>query len=123
LCALLTVAAAHGAIDGETNTDGFNPAAELYDLAEAQRLAHVARQLELNRFMIDSTCFTSFDLWGPPVGGPPIRQPIGYESVEVGPNRYLYRPLYAEDVAPARPSDLLPTAIEPARAASGPREF
>jgi hypothetical protein len=97
------------AIDAEANSDVFNPAAELYDIAETQRLNNVARQVELTRLMFYSTWYAPGDLWGPPIGGPPIEQPIGYESEQVGPNRWIYRPRYAE-------SELLPT---PGGAAGG----
>jgi hypothetical protein len=87
-------------VDGESNTDGFNPAAELYDVAEAQRLGKVAHQHALVDAIVHSIAYWPGDLWGPPIGGPPVRQPIGYESKQVGPNRWIYRPLYPEDVGP-----------------------
>ena len=104
--ALAGGAAAVAGIDAESNADGFNPAAQLYGIAEAQRLNRVARQLELNQFMIDSTYYEPGDLWGPPLGGPPTRRPIGYESKQIGPNRWMYRPLYAEDIAAGDPAEL-----------------
>ncbi len=94
--ALLAAPPVFAALDGETNTDGLNPAAELYDIAEAKRLRQVGRQLELNRFMTWSTTYGPNSLWGPRLGGPPVRQPIGYESKEVAPERWIYRPLYGD---------------------------
>ena len=85
-----------GGIDPESNTDGFNPAVELYDLAEAQRLGQISRQRALNEIMLRSTQYFPGDLWGPPIGGPPIRQPIGFESKKIGPGRWMYRPLYRQ---------------------------
>ncbi len=114
-CALTGGAAAFGGIDAESNTDGFNPAAQLYGIAEAGRLSRVTRQLELNRFLIYSTYYEPGDRWGPPLGGPPIRQPIGYESKQIGPNRWMYRPLYAEDVAAGTPTELRSPGGEPLR--------
>jgi hypothetical protein len=105
-------------VDPESNTDGVNPAAELYDQAEAQRLARVARQLELNDFMAWSVAYGPWSLWGPPVGFPPERQPIGYESKQVGPHKWIYRPLYAEDVPPGAAPNAEP-AVAPG-AGSGP---
>jgi hypothetical protein len=130
---------AAGGIDPESNTDGFNPVADLYDIAETQREGKVAMQQELVRRLVWSTYYA-------PVGGPPIRQPIGYESKQVGPDRWIYRPLYGEEIVPpiavppealpapgsvpparlpaprdARPGDFVPPGAAPAR--RGPREF
>src|SRR5262245_53298627 len=74
-------------IDGEANTDGVNPADELYNIAEAKRLQQVGQQLQLNRYMTWNTYYGPGSLWGPPIGGAPVRQPIGYESKQVTPNR------------------------------------
>jgi hypothetical protein len=109
VCIRLTVAAlvvaglasaARAGVDGESNPDGYNPAAELYNIAEAQRLGKVAHQHALIDAIVHSIAYWPGDLWGPPIGGPPVRQPIGYESKQVGPNRWIYRPLYPEDVGP-----------------------
>jgi hypothetical protein len=94
---LLVAAPVDAALDGETNTNGLNPAAELYDIAETKRLQQVGQQLELNRFMTWSAYYGPNSLWGPPLGGPPVRQPIGYESKEVSPDRWIYRPLYGDE--------------------------
>ena len=98
-CAAIARASFAG-IDPEANTDGFNPAADLYDIAETQRQGQVALQHELVDWMVRSICYVPGDLWRPPLGGPPIRQPIGHESKQVAPNRWIYRPLYAQDVQP-----------------------
>ena len=90
LCALVGTAAA--GLDPESNTDGFDPAAQSYRINEARRLNAIARQLDLTYQM----------QWENPYfpGGPPIRQPIGYESKQVSPREWIYRPIYAEDVVP-----------------------
>lgn len=86
-------------LDPESNTDGFDPGAEAYRLGEARRLNNIARQLDtVYRMQWEYPYFP---------GEPPVRQPIGYESKQLGPNRWLYRPIYAEDVAPA--AETLPT--------------
>ena len=89
---------AAGGLDPESNTDGFDPAAESYRTGEARRLNAIARQLDLVYQM----------QWENPYfpGEPPIRQPIGYESKQVGPDRWIYRPIYSEDVDAA--TDILP---------------
>lgn len=95
-------------IDPESNTDAINPAAESYEIAEAQRQAQVVRQLELNDFLKWSTYYGPLDLWGPPLGGPPVRQPIGHESKQIGPDRWMYRPVYPEDVTSSEVVEGLP---------------
>lgn len=94
LCALLGAAAVTiaGGLDPESNTDGFDPAADLNRIGEARRLNAVSRQLGLTYLM----------QWQNPYfpGSPPVRQPIGYESKQVGPTRWIYRPVYSEDVLP-----------------------
>jgi hypothetical protein len=83
---------AAGGLDPESNTDGFDPAAQSYRTAEARRLNAMARQLDLTyRMQWENPYFP---------GGPPIRQPIGYESKQVSPREWIYRPIYAEDVVP-----------------------
>jgi hypothetical protein len=97
VCALGGAAVA-GGLDAESNTDGFDPAVEAYRIGEARRQSAMARQLDLvYRMQWENPYF---------LGGGPIRQPIGYESKQLGPNRWIYRPIYAEDVAPA--ADELP---------------
>src|SRR5262245_36737010 len=98
---LIGASSACAGIDGEANTDGVNPADELYNIAEAKRLQQVGQQLQLNRFMAWNTYYGPGSLWGPRLGGPPIRQPIGYESKQVTPNRWIYRPVYDEELPPA----------------------
>lgn len=105
-------------IDGEANTDGVNPADELYNIAEAKRLQQVGQQLQLNRFMASNTYYGPGSLWGPPLGRPPVRQPIGYESKQVTPNRWIYRPVYDEPpaeviAAPAADNDASQPASPP----------
>jgi hypothetical protein len=100
LCALGGIASA--GLDAESNTDGFDPAAQAYRTGEARRLNAIARQLDLTyRMQWENPYFP---------GGPPIRQPIGYESKQVSPSEWIYRPIYAEDVIPesAESSEPLP---------------
>lgn len=111
-CALVAATVARGGLDGESNTDGFNPAIEQYSMAEAQREIRVARQLGLNCYLIDSIYWSPADLWGPPLGGPPIRQPVGYESKQIGPDRWMYRPLYSEDIAAGEEAALPPGTVD-----------
>jgi hypothetical protein len=75
-------------LDPEANTDGFDPAAESYRINEARRLNEISRQLELNYRMIWDHGFDP--------ASPPVRQPIGHESKQVAPNRWIYRPIYPE---------------------------
>lgn len=115
LCCALAGRVSAGGLDPESNTDGFDPAADSHRTGEAQRLNAIARQLDLVYQM----------QWENPYfpGGPPIRQPIGYESKQIGPNSWLYRPLYAEDVTPAAdvPVETLPLPATPQAPAVGPR--
>jgi hypothetical protein len=122
--ALLTVAttimcggnslARGAALDPEVYTDGFNPATELYQINEVQRRDQIARQVDLNRRMIWSSGYvpglpTIFepwprvpgDIWGYPQNRP-VEQPLGHESRQVGPNRWIYRPVYG--TSPALPA-------------------
>jgi hypothetical protein len=146
-------------LDPESNTDGFNPAAQLYATSEAQRQDLIARQIDLNYRMIWSAGYRPAyvrgletwpavpgDIWGYPRPRP-IEHPVGHESRQTGPNRWIYRPLYAVDVQPAPPaqakplrgsnvsrvelpgpSDLEPQGFFPPaprknKAPAGPREF
>jgi hypothetical protein len=117
-----------GPLDPESNTDGFSPAVGIDDANEARRRDLIAHQLDLNLQMIwASGC-------GPQIGDPfepwlsvpgdiwgyarprPIEQPIGHESAQTGPNRWIYRPLYprpAEPVAPGQVNPTNPNAIGP----------
>ncbi len=145
-----------GPLDPESNTDGFSPAAGIDDANEARRRDLIARQLDLNQQMIWASGYgpqgldpfepwvsVPGDIWGYPRPRP-IEQPIGHESVQTGPNRWIYRPLYArpaEPVAPGTPmnhraagpelpgpSDPEPIGKPPAmrmqkKRPAGPREF
>jgi hypothetical protein len=141
--ALFTSAVASG-IDPESNTDSFDPAAESHRIGEARRVNAIARQLDLiYRLQWENPYFP---------GEPPVRQPVGYESKQVAPNRWIYRPLYAEDVAgetesgaeplpeptpqrapqaapqapapaDAQPGDFMPPKNPAPPARRGPREF
>jgi hypothetical protein len=111
-------ASARAGIDPESNTDAGNPAAAIYSTNEVQRQALIARQLDLNRQMIWSSGYAGpLDPWWsvPSINWryprPLVEQPIGHESIQTGPNRWIYRPLYARDVQPpetiwAPPADL-----------------
>ena len=96
-----------GPLDAEANTDGFNPAAESNDFNEVRRQNQIARQIELNYRLYGSAGYgpqysypfepwprVPGDIWGYPQNQK-TPQPIGHESVKTGPNRWLYRPLYA----------------------------
>jgi len=88
---VLAGSAVGSGVDPESNTDGFDPAAENHRIGEARRLNAMARQLDLiYRMQWENPYFP---------GGPPVRQPIGYESKQVAPDRWIYRPTYPEDVA------------------------
>lgn len=153
--------AARAGLDGESNTDGYNPAALGDELGEARRQAIIARQIDLVERMNWSAIYCQFydpfepwppisgDIWGYPLNER-VRQPIGHQSGQTGPNRWNYRPLYEEDVealpspepdqpspapevigpelpAPidARPGDFQPPAPKKSsrRQNRGPREF
>lgn len=91
-------------IDQESNTDGFDPAADSYRINEARRQNAIARQLELKYRM----------MWefGVDPANPPVDQPIGHESKQIGPNKWIYRPIYSDEVeiesVPADGPELLP---------------
>lgn len=91
-------------IDQESNTDGFDPAADTYRINEARRQNAIARQLELKYRMMWESGFDS--------ASPPVDQPIGHESKQVGPNKWIYRPIYSDEVeiesVPAEGPELLP---------------
>jgi hypothetical protein len=120
-----------GPLDPEVNTDGFSPAAEIDDINETRRRDLIARQWDLN---------LQFYGWGGYGYGPeyvdrsepwwqgvpgylwgyrrpwPIRQPIGHESAQTGPNRWTYRPLYdgpEELPAPNRRHPMGPNVVGP----------
>lgn len=86
-------------IDPESNTDGYDPVAANNNINEARRRNAISRQIETNYQMLWNGG------WFP--AGEPVRQPIGHESKQIGPNRWLYRPIYPEDVA--QPVETLPT--------------
>jgi hypothetical protein len=83
-------------------------AEESYRIAEAQRLDAISRQLELNRWLTWRSGAYG-DLWRYP-SQPPIEHPIGYESRQVKPDRWIYRPVYA---SPAPRAIVMP-ALQPA---------
>ena len=117
----LTVVA--GPLDPEANTDRYSGGAEVDDANEARRRDLIARQMDLNLQMIWSgygtQCLDPFepwqsvprDIWGyrrPP----PIEQPIGHESAQTGPNRWTYRPLYAEPTGSKAPGRFDPAVSD-----------
>ena len=134
-----------------------DPAEESYRINEAQRLDQIARQLDLNYRIIRQSGYVPRyffespfepwphvpgDIWGYP-SPRPIEHPIGHESKQTGPNRWIYRPVYSAEMraarvtAPAppptdtprglvappkpRPSDVAEPDAKPQR--RGPREF
>lgn len=138
------------------------PADASYRQAEAQRQDLISRQLDLNYRMIWQRGFgprwpdpfepwprVPGDIWGYP-GPRPVEHPVGYRSEQVGPDHWIYRPVYAAEaslpaaspglatpasttppaaaIARPRPSDLdKPTAgvsrPGPVKQPAGPREF
>lgn len=98
-CAFASLPACAAGPDPEIDADGFNPAIQLYEFGEANRLEAISRQLELNNRMMWSSYYVPGDLWGPPAGWP-VRQPIGHETSEPAPNRWMYRPLYDGEELP-----------------------
>lgn len=109
---------ARAGLDGESNTDGYNLAPDPDEQAEARRQAIIARQIDLVARMNAINCLLDpfepwpavpGDIWGYPQNER-VRQPIGHESGQVGPDRWIYRPLYAEDVegGPAVPEPVAP---------------
>ena len=133
--------------------NGIDAGLEAYRSHEAQRLARTGRQVELSeaakaRYFYDRWAFyggpLADDYWGVRPGSPweyryeeYARQPLGHRTIQLGPNRWEYYPIYAED-EPA-PPPALHHAIVPERAdqrpehpraeprarrrLSGPREF
>jgi hypothetical protein len=139
-----------------------NAADDSYRQAEAQRQDLIARQLDLNYRMIWQSGFgprwpnpfepwprVPGDIWGYP-GPRPVEHPVGQRSEQIGPDHWIYRPVYADEVAmpaastgistpaaatrpapvivPPRPSDLdAPNVQAPKPSAvkksTGPREF
>ena len=94
-------------------------AEESYRIAEAQRLDSIARQLDLNYQMIWQSGFAD-GVWRYPAPRP-IEHPIGYESRQTGPNRWIYRPIYAgEPRGPAIPATAPMPRQDPARAVQRP---
>jgi len=73
-----------------------SPSRTIYRLSETERQEQIARQLNLTEQM----------QWAAPYwlgrSPRPVQQPIGHESVQVGPNRWVYRPIYAPRTAEAQ---------------------
>lgn len=132
--------------------NGIDAGLQAYRSHEAQRLSRTGRQVELSeaakaRYFYDPWAFYvgPFDEdWAVRPGSPweyryeeYARQPLGHRSLQTGPNRWEYHPIYVED-EPAPPPALRPTAVpepleqlkplrrveqRPRRRVSGPREF
>jgi len=100
-------------IDPEQNIDGFDPAAESFRINEARRLNAISRQLELTYRMMQ--------MHGYNPASPPIEQPIGQETIELGPGKWLSRPVYDEPAGP-EVVDPIPGSVEvlPAPTPTGP---
>ena len=90
-------------LDPESNEDGFDPAAQSFRINEARRLNQISQQIELNRRMIWENGFNP--------ASPPVDQPIGHESKQVGPNRWIYRPIYREPVVPPAETEIGPELL------------
>jgi hypothetical protein len=106
---LLGSGTASGQIDREIDLDTFDPVAENYEINETRRRDQVARQMDLNLRMqwqagvgpqapypFEPWPRVPGDIYGYPLGRP-IQQPLGHESVQTGPNRWEYRPIYPGD--------------------------
>lgn len=102
-----------------------HPAAASYRQGEARRQGLIAQQLDLNyrmnwpRGMVASWAdpfepwpFVPGDIWGYP-SPPPVEHPVGYRSEQVARDRWIYRPVYADQVAAPR-SLIVPRSIEDA---------
>ncbi len=94
---------------------------ESFRIAETQRLDQIARQLDLNYRMIWQSGYgprypdpfepwprVPGDIWGYP-SPRPIEHPVGFESKQTRPNRWIYRPIYAAEVNRTTPSAPSPT--------------
>ena len=90
----------------------FDPAYESFQFNEARRQSQIARQLDLNYRMARSSGYgpqypgvfepwprVEGDIYGYRLPGP-IAQPVGHESAQVGPNRWIYRPFYLAGAVP-----------------------
>jgi len=66
------------------------------------------------------------DIYGYPYY-PPVKQPLGHERIQTGPNSYIYRPIHAspEEPAAAAPEPPAPPKPTPYQRppSAGPREF
>jgi len=107
-----------------------DPALESYRFNEAWRRDSIARQLDLNYRTVWMAGYgprypnpfepwprVPGDIWGYPQPQP-IEQPIGDETIQIGPDRWLYRPVYARQIVPARAVSAVPTASKDAGKAS-----
>jgi hypothetical protein len=130
---------AHRVCAAEVAASGAAPAAspadEIYQVNEARRRDLIARQLDLNYRMIRSSgygpsypnafvpySFESLarmpgDIWGYPQPRP-IEHPVGHESAQTGPNRWIYRPIYAAEVQARYPAAA--SALPPATPSNVP---
>lgn len=129
--------------------DGTQAGLEAYQLAEEQRRAKVAMQLDVNDQVKawaglptsrgETIYYGSGPVFGPwpylpgDIYGyryyPPTRQPIGQQQRQTGPNRWESRPVYATPITPYRPLPVVATPLldhtpySAPSVATGPREF
>jgi hypothetical protein len=92
---------------GETY-DALKAGQDAYRWAESERLAQIARQLQLeDRIRRMNTGLPPRPLV-PGIGGYPysgaVAQPTGHEKIWTGPNSYVYRPRWDLPVPPSPPS-------------------
>ncbi len=109
---------------------------ESYQFNESRRRDWIARQLDLNYRMIglsgysplDPNAFAPYSIdWLSRVPGDvrgypqprPIEHPVGHESAQTGPNRWIYRPVYAAELQ-VRAAAQSPAASNPPGAAQRP---
>ena len=113
ICWLATLASSHPGHRASSRRRRWparrHPADDLYEAGEARRQDRIARQLDTQlpddlfrglRPPISQSfralAARSGRLWGYP-GPRPITHPIGHQSVQTGPNQWVYRPLYSTD--------------------------
>lgn len=107
---------------------------DAYRAGEVQRQYLIGRQQSLNaemvfwsrsfpgwRYYAEPWPFLPGDIYGYPLAEPPVRQFAGRVEEQIGPNRWISRPAYAEEFA-ADPFEYA-EAVEQTEWPAGPREF
>ncbi len=127
VCGTLGGALANAQTVGDAPRRKIDPAEASYQFNEAWRRDQIARQIDLNYRMQWMAGFgpqlvgpfepwprVPGDIWGYPQARP-IVHPIGHESAQTGPNRWIYRPIYATP-SPAAPAAAPPDVVQPPQA-------